>query len=327
MRGAGEQSITVKNGKCSDTTHHSAASGQRLLLARPEMTASKQPFLRALPDDHPANELTLAIVGGRPGEEPCPWGSAVFIGPGIALSATHVLHDLWNHLDSPEDWVHTEQATFAVQAIQYAEGENNARLWHIERAFHSDAIDIVILQLVPDHDLPGGYDWPYLTLDVAHPEVGTEVQAFGFPESDVRFIAEAGGWVLEHQPAGSIGKVTQVFPLFRDNAKLHYPSFEMDLEIKGGMSGGPVFDKSGHLRGIVCSSFTFAKADAPISYASTLWPSLALPVCPTSNLSVEHDQPRLLHLAQQGAITAINHEGITLPDQPGNVHHVTYDTS
>ncbi len=293
-------------------------------MAAPNVIPSEHSFLHALPDDHPANEVVLAIVGGRPGDEPRPWGSAVLIAPGLALSATHVLHDLWDHLDAAGSWVNTEQATFAIQALQYIPGTVDARLWHVVTAFHSDAVDIAVLQLVPHDDLPVGYGWPFVTMDVAPPDVGTDVQALGFPESEVQHSDGVGGWVLQHQPAGSVGKVIQVFPLFRDDTKLHYPSFEMDLEVKGGMSGGPVFDKAGHLRGVICSSFTFANEEAPISYASTLWPSLALPVWPTPKVHLEHDQPRLLHLAQRGKIMAMNFEGITLPDQPTNIRDATY---
>jgi hypothetical protein len=110
------------------------------------------------------------------------------------------------------------------------------------------------------------------TLDFDAPTTGLEVQAFGFPMSEVEEDPD-GGWLVRHQAVGARGRVGDVYQLRRDAGMLKFPCFEMDLPIESGMSGGPVFDASGYLRGIVSSSVT---PHLIPSYGSTLWPTLGL---------------------------------------------------
>lgn len=264
--------------------------------------------VRPLPDSHDVNEVVIALVGGTPGAEPKAWGSAVFIAPGVALTASHVIEAYWKQFDDLGRWDDkTTTAGFALQAFQYVRGSSQLIVWHVIAAWHSPVVDVAVIQLVPDHDLPRDYRWPYVTLDVAPPTVGTEVQAFGFPVHQASFNASAG-WALEHEPLGSRGVVTQCYPERRDRVLRNYPCFEMDIETLDGMSGGPVFDRTGYLRGINCSGFDGAEAARHVSYASILWPALALPIRPTPHLGLSEGDTRLLHLARDGRLHAINHE-------------------
>jgi hypothetical protein len=95
---------------------------------------------------------------------------------------------------------------------------------------------------------------------------------------------------------------------------LAFPSFEMSLHVESGMSGGPVFDRPGHLRGIVCSSL---QPDMVPSWASTLWPSMALPAEPRPNAHNGYD--RLLHLARDGRLHALNIDRLRLPSDDADV--------
>ena len=78
---------------------------------------------------------------------------------------------------------------------------------------------------------------------------------------------------------------------------LRFPCYEMSLPILPGMSGGPVFDETGHLRGVICSSVE--PEDVP-SYASVLWPAMGL-----QEPSQPDPAPRLLDLAKAGIVKAI----------------------
>ena len=79
---------------------------------------------------------------------------------------------------------------------------------------------------------------------------------------------------------------------------LKFPCYEMTLPVVAGMSGGPVFDETGHLRGIICSS---VEPDLVPSYASVLWPAMGL-----QDPSLPLPAPTLLDLAHAGVLRAIN---------------------
>jgi hypothetical protein len=248
--------------------------------------------LSPLPQSHVVSELVLALVAARAGVRPYPAGSAVIVAPGIALTANHVLDGFWQYFDESEDL----PAGFSVQALQYVPGRSEPVVWHVAAAGRADAIDIAALSLRPSENVPKDYNPLVPTLDVTHPHPGTRVQAFGFPMSQVE--QEERGWVIRHLAAGAVGVVGEVFPVRRDAGMLRFPCYEMSLPIVAGMSGGPVFDETGHLRGIICSSID---PELVPSYASVLWPAMGL-----QEPSLTLPAPTLLDLARAGIVRAIN---------------------
>lgn len=236
----------------------------------------------------------LALVAAREGIAPYPAGSAVIIAPGIALTADHVLDGLWKHFEESE--VGNQPAGFSIQALQYIPGRSQPVAWHVATAGRANALDIAILSLTPSSNVPKNYNPLVPTLDVTPPVPGTKVQAFGFPKSEVE--QEKGEWVVKHLAAGAVGVVGEVFPERRDSAMLRFPCYEMSLPIVAGMSGGPVFDETGHLRGIICSS---VEPELVPSYASVLWPAMGL-----EEPSQPDPAPTLLDLARAGMVRAIN---------------------
>ncbi len=71
---------------------------------------------------------------------------------------------------------------------------------------------------------------------------------------------------------GSIGVVRDIFEMRRDQ-HLPFPCYQVSARFDGGMSGGPVFDETGSLCGLVCSNIDSSHLEGePISYVTTLWP-------------------------------------------------------
>lgn len=172
-------------------------------------------------------------------------------------------------------------------------------------SFHTP-LDIAVVQLVPHNKLPSNFAHVSAKLDVSLPSVGQRVQAFGFPQSSV-VHDEHLGWLLNAQPQGAVGEITQVFEHRRDSASMPFPSLEMNIQIFGGMSGGPVFHENGLLCGIVCSSFDFLNAEADVSYASMISPALGLRVRAASDLGVWNGaDATLAQLAEVGDIAVAN---------------------
>jgi hypothetical protein len=77
--------------------------------------------------------------------------------------------------------------------------------------------------------------------------------------------------------APQIGYVDNLHPNGRDRIMMPFPCFEASLAVRSGMSGGPVFNSSGHLCGVNSTSFDLSDgAGDPLSYVSMLAPLLSL---------------------------------------------------
>jgi hypothetical protein len=59
--------------------------------------------------------------------------------------------------------------------------------------------------------------------------------------------------------ATSIGRVIEVFPNGRDKFLLPFPCFQIDCKINSGMSGGPVYNESGKVCGVIALLMTAIK--------------------------------------------------------------------
>jgi hypothetical protein len=74
----------------------------------------------------------------------------------------------------------------------------------------------------------------------------------------------------------SSGVVTDRYPERVDTYLTPWPAIAVDCPAWGGMSGGPAFDESGALVGLVSASpSTHDPADPSPSLVSLLWPALA----------------------------------------------------
>jgi S1-C subfamily serine protease len=86
------------------------------------------------------------------------------------------------------------------------------------------------------------------------PKVGDRVVAVGFPKLDV---IQGGrlevAKLIEEGMSASYGTVTELHPDGRDRAN-QTPVFEVETHWPSGMSGGPVFNRDGHVVGIVSRS-------------------------------------------------------------------------
>jgi Trypsin-like peptidase domain len=269
--------------------------------------------LSPLPKGHPVAEIILPLIAGDGKAQPFPSGTAVFIAPGLALAATHVLDDYWTRFAEPRAWEESASAGFVIQTHQFQKQLDAFVPWQVFRACHSEHTDVAILQLAPRGQLPKNYRWPYPRIDLAPPTVGEELVVVGFPEPTIVWDPTDSEWSIKAPPHVSVGRVTQVFSERRDSVRLPFPSFELETSVLGGMSGGPIFDRSGHLRGLVCSSFEMDEtvASSPIMYGTMLWPAVALPVAPTPNLG-QSETSTLLDLIVAGRVDALNHERLRL---------------
>ena len=157
------------------------------------------------------------------------------------------------------------------------------------------------------------------------PAIGTRVAAFGYHSGAASVEEDENLIEWYDRPTSTYGTISQVFEESRDSARLSFPCFEIDARIDGGMSGGPVFNPSGELCGILCSSFPATEAGGPhTSYVATLWPALATPIdmevegLPTSTTRTALD------LAAHGTLLVRNWDRVQLTSTPDHAEsHVS----
>jgi len=189
------------------------------------------------------------------------------IGKRLALAARHVLRHFAKELSTPH----------SILASQGGPGESEV-LWNVVGAQTFSELDIALLQLAPrgDEALP-----PPITLRLSPPEKGERVLAFGCRQSTFSGSEDAAkreSIVWRQSLILSEGEVREVFPLRRDRSFVRFPSFHISALCPPGTSGGPVLDAAGRVCGVICTGWDMMEAAEDVSYVSTLWPAMSIPI-------------------------------------------------
>ncbi|MFI8619260.1 serine protease [Acidovorax sp. NPDC077693] len=197
-------------------------------------------------------------------------GSGVMIGPGLAIVATHVLDEcrsqglepvLLTFLpDGARAWLPRESSSVSGPS-KYRDNEKiRSDITLLGCTLNSDAAEHHPLTLAP--------------LQVGLPLVGERLWAFGYRHSGI----DEG--TAQLSPLVSSGLVTAAYPRGRGE-RMPSVCVEVDMDTKGGMSGGPVVNADGDVVGIVSSSL-----EGGPSYVTLVWEALRMSVfSPLSMLS------------------------------------------
>ena len=180
-------------------------------------------------------------------------GSAILVSPGIAISAKHVIDERLKNLMSS----FTKVMAFSII------GDNKILIWDVQEVMLGDT-DVAILRLDLRSDFPkDGIVCAKITTRT--PTIGEQVMFAG-----VKGISKVcTGEPAPAQVRVGVGEVTALYLEGRDSVMNPHPCIEVKCLTLGGMSGGPAFDKDGHLVGILTSSF---EHELGPSYCSLWWP-------------------------------------------------------
>lgn len=99
------------------------------------------------------------------------------------------------------------------------------------------------------------------------PAIGDRVMAIGFPELECAIRVDAVAAINEGM-YGAVGTISAMHPRGRSKSA-PWPTLEINALWKSGMSGGPVFNESSEVIGMVSSSFDFSAGEEPLG--SALW--------------------------------------------------------
>jgi hypothetical protein len=234
-----------------------------------------KPFEREWPTT-PLSEAGLRLVADIYTPEARVLGSAIVICGHLVATAKHALQDLMNVRQDT-----TVEIEHALSVVQVMPGPRYI-VWDITEGLVDPTSDIALLQLGanPKRSHPEiPIVWRQPRVNPFPPEVGETVAAFGYRRSSILVApnAEGGSHIeLNDEPMTSVGLVREIYHSRRDGM-LPFPCYQVSARFDGGMSGGPVFDETGSLCGIVCSNVAGSHIDGePISYVTTLWPIFRL---------------------------------------------------
>ena len=231
----------------------------------------------------PVFEGVLLAVGFRDDAGHHTLGSAVLVGPGIALCAHHVVED---HLAGIRDG--------STYVICQGLAEDGLLLWEVRNITSVGTTDLCVLCMVFRTELPGS------GIALAHPTtrmpaVGEELVIGGFTAAE-RTTPISRDMRIRGDTRFSKGRVIDVYPEGRDRM-LPGPSLAVECPALGGMSGGPVFDSRGYLVGVLTSSIEGNE----VAFVSHIWPALKAPIAPVWP-PFYPTKSTLLHLGSRHAV-------------------------
>lgn len=248
------------------------------------MAKQQTRFIKGVISADPICEACLALCAYREGVY-YPSGTAIMVGPMLAMTARHVLEDYFEEYDNT-NFNHEPieiTAGFTVMAMHHETGAT----WECNKFyFLHGRPDIVFIHLRYYNDLSKTVQVNTPIVDLNVPKEGEMIYAFGYiaPENDADKNNENR---IQFGPttdsirigAFSEGSIIKVHEMYRDTGRLNWPCFHTNARFDGGMSGGPIFNMKHKLIGLVCSNMPPSNDEEDhVSYGTLLYPSMIIPM-------------------------------------------------
>ena len=255
--------------------------------------------------DSPIAQVAGVLVAGTDETDLIPIGTGFFCAPNLALTARHVVDEIFVRFEKCLPTKAVGQVSFGLQLAHWRDGA--LRKWDVVAYGYSASIDIAALVLEPAAPLPNGFSWILPRFETLPPALGERVAAFGYPRSSHR-VTEEGAAKIGLDPRTATGSVIEIHPRQRDGYFLPFPCFRTDAQFDGGISGGPVFNAAGRICGLVSSNLPPENPDGEhVSYVSLIWPALGLRLRRSLDTPSEPTEPYFLkELAVDGQMQVLN---------------------
>lgn len=184
------------------------------------------------------------------------FGSAFMVGPGIALTANHVIEQYRDIGRVPDE-----------SMVLLAPKGDELQIWGVrEISMHAGA-DVAALLVEQRFQPRGELEVDILELTTRCPLPGELVGAMGYVAQAPRFAIDGDLRATFHLATGIAGD------FYESRGQMSPgPSFASNLAIVGGMSGGPIFDAQGRVAAL-CGTSIPPDPDHPdyTSFGQLLW--------------------------------------------------------
>jgi len=224
-----------------------------------------------------ARLLTCALVGhlGEDDKEPRVGGSGFFVAPGWAVSARHVVHDLFltypyydrRLLNRPLGDVKPRHHIALLQTPRPDLDKTLAASWTVSCTWDYLVADLALIEANPDNQL--GHETAdkmsdlYFEWSLLPPNPGETVEMCGVPSASLSTSEKQWNFTGQHVHAQA--QVTEVFSTIHRKGYTEFPGFVVAHPVEHGFSGGPVF-WNGRLCGLAAASL------GDQTYVAALWP-------------------------------------------------------
>jgi hypothetical protein len=211
-----------------------------------------------------------------------PVGTGFMIHPsGLMITARHVIAEAQR---LAEEEAGQKGATYGLYAMYITDELVDADKFlggpiPIDQISEDHAIDIAIclLRLPRNKNTGEALYTKSMPLTVRIPRPDEHIVAIGYHGMSIQETRSSEEIACSFQldTAYSAGNITELYPERRDSVFLKFPVAQGSARFKHGMSGGPVFNESGRVFGIICASLSDERRPF-VGYVSMLWPALAL---------------------------------------------------
>jgi len=270
------------------------------------------------------NEVAARIAVFPTPTEAFQSGSCCRIAKNLYITASHVILDWIEKFGTSQ-----QEQNFEIWAIHVRNGPEYS-IWVVDRIWTCPFSDLAIMHTKPYNDVAANEkDTKSPKLNLIPPNINDQVNGFGHYSPDQSIIVDGEGTrhiKLNGKGAATIGEVKEIHLEKRDTVRLPFPCFRINARFEGGMSGGPIFNKLGHLCGLICSSMPPTEDfEEHVSYATLLWPLMGTMINILPSGSISNTPYPLLELAQKGIIHALGHERVKISkEKNGNVCQIQF---
>jgi len=175
------------------------------------------------------------------------------------------------------------------------------------------------LGLEPKNDTAKNYKWHRFGINLHLPKPGEKIFAAGFPHSTILGVDE--GLTQKEVTAvkinlnlKTVSGIVQEAHGSKHEGHLDFPCFQCNAEFDSQMSGGPVLDEDGYLRGLVCSGFDLADEAEPVSFVAGIMPTMAIKIDSSLPKLDRTQKYYILELAKKGFLPVIGHERVKITE-------------
>lgn len=189
-------------------------------------------------------------------------GSGVMVGPGLLITATHVLDEFQRDGRPPVFMTFLPGAARAWLPLDVIALSKPSEFDDQRRVVS----DLSLVGCALNSEPHASFPLMLARMQIALPLIGERLWAIGFRHEAIKNRAALV------TPLLSSGLVTAAYPNGRGE-RMASPCFEVNMDTVGGMSGGAVVNANGYLVGILSSSF-----EGGPSYVTLIWEALHLRV-------------------------------------------------